>query len=148
MYQKRFLIAVACSLATAVAAGAHAGDSVRADPAPEPGAVTAAAGVVDGSRLEVIKPGLSKAQVRASLGVPWRILQFNDCGMAMPGQADETWEYRGTEAGGTYRLHIEFDDHDKAHLVARIPDNVAGGKGTSAAIASAPTAMIATGKHP
>jgi len=148
MYRKRFLIALACSLGTAVAAGARAGDSARADSAPQPGAVTAAAGLVDGSRLEVIKPGLSKAQVRASLGVPWRILQFNDCGMAMPGQADETWEYRGTGAGGSYRLHIEFDDHDKAHLVARIPDNVAGGRGTSAAIASAPTTMIVTGKHP
>lgn len=128
MYRKNLLTALVCSLGSAVAAGAHAGDSANADSA--------------------IKPGLSKAQVRASLGAPWRILQFNDCGMAMPGQADETWEYRGTGVGGTYRLHIEFDDHDKAHLVARIPDNVAGGKGTSAAISAVPTAMIATGKHP
>ena len=130
MDPKRFLTALACSLGSALATGAYAGD------------------VVDGSRLEVIKPGLSKAQVRASLGVPWRILQFNDCGMAMPDQADETWEYRGSDARGTYRLHIEFDDHERAHLVARIPDNVVGGKGTSAAIASTPTAMIAHSQHP
>jgi hypothetical protein len=147
MHRKRLLTALACSLASTLAAGAHAGDSAGVESAPEPGAATAA-GVVDGTRLAVIKPGLSKAQVRTSLGVPWRILQFNDCGKAMPDQADETWEYRGSDARGTYRLHIEFDDHEKAHLVARIPDNVAGGKGTSAVIASAPMAMMAHGEHP
>ena len=71
------------------------------------------------------------------LGTPWRIVQFNDCGHAMPGQADETWDYRGKDAKGTYRIHIEFDDNNVASLVAKIPDQVAGGKGTAAKIAPA-----------
>jgi hypothetical protein len=53
----------------------------------------------------------------------------------MPGQADETWDYRGKDAKGSYRIHIEFDDHDVAHLVVKIPDIVDGGKGTTAKVA-------------
>src|SRR5579863_8234147 len=86
--------------------------------------------------LVQVTPGLStKAQVQSLLGAPWRIVQFNDCGMSMPGQADETWDYRGKDAGGAYRLHIEFDDSGVATLVAKIPDHVPGGKGTAAKIA-------------
>jgi hypothetical protein len=54
--------------------------------------------------------------------------------MAMPNQADETWEYRGKDENGTYRLHIEFDDLNLVHLIARIPDTVPGGGGTSAKV--------------
>ncbi len=63
------------------------------------------------------------------------MVQFNDCGKAMPGQSDETWDYRGRDARGTYRVHIEFDDAGVAHLVAKIPDAVTGEKGTTAQIA-------------
>jgi len=73
--------------------------------------------------------------VRKLLGEPWRVVQFNDCGMAMENQADETWDYRGKDASGAYKLHIEFDDRDVAHLVAKIPEGAAGGNGTHAAIA-------------
>ena len=83
-----------------------------------------------------VRPGHStKAQVRSLLGAPWRVVQFNDCGMSMPGQADETWDYRGQDADGAYRLHIEFDDRGVADLVAKIPEHVAGGKGTAAKVA-------------
>jgi outer membrane protein assembly factor BamE (lipoprotein component of BamABCDE complex) len=83
-----------------------------------------------------VRPGHStKAQVRSLLGAPWRVVQFNDCGMSMPGQADETWDYRGQDAAGAYRLHIEFDDRGVADLVAKIPEHVAGGKGTAAKVA-------------
>ena len=86
--------------------------------------------------LAQVKPGSStKAQVQALLGAPWRILQFNDCGMSMPGQADETWDYRGRNAKGTYRVHIEFDDNDVASVVAKIPDHATGTKGTRARVA-------------
>ncbi|HWZ62711.1 MAG TPA: hypothetical protein VNX02_06805 [Steroidobacteraceae bacterium] len=92
-------------------------------------------------RASDITPGVTtKAQVHAQLGTPWRIVQFNDCGMAMPGQEDETWEYRGSDGKGTFRLHVEFDDNGVARLVARIPDSVPGGKGT-AARAVPPTMM-------
>ena len=51
--------------------------------------------------LTQIIPGHStKAELSALLGAPWRIVQFDDCGQAMAGQADETWEYRGTSPDG------------------------------------------------
>ena len=91
---------------------------------------------ISAATLAQVKPGTStKAQVQALLGAPWRILQFNDCGMSMPGQADETWDYRGRNAKGTYRVHIEFDDNDVASLVAKIPDHATGTKGTRARVA-------------
>jgi len=76
-------------------------------------------------------PGISKAQVKSLLGTPWRTVQYND----EENLEDEIWEYRGRDAKGTFRLHIEFDDRDVARLVAKIPDHVAGGKGTPAKIA-------------
>jgi outer membrane protein assembly factor BamE (lipoprotein component of BamABCDE complex) len=112
-------------------AGAQAQDGwSSAIPAPRGDTISA-------DKLAQVRPGMStKTQVQALLGAPWRILQFNDCGMAMPGQADETWDYRGRNAKGTYRLHIEFDDHNVASLVAKIPDH-SSGKGTRAKVAPA-----------
>ena len=95
-------------------------------------------GTISEQKLAQVMPGMStKAQVQALLGTPWRVVQFNDCGEAMDHQSDETWDYRGKDSNGTYRVHIEFDDHDIAHLVAKIPDKVAGNKGTDAKIAPA-----------
>jgi len=97
-------------------------------------------GAINEKKLADVKPGIStKSEVQSLLGTPWRVVQFNDCGMAMEDQADETWDYRGKDSNGTYRVHIEFDDRGIAHLVAKIPDSVAGGKGTAAKVA--PTVM-------
>jgi outer membrane protein assembly factor BamE (lipoprotein component of BamABCDE complex) len=105
----------------------------------KPAAVT---GMISEQKLAQVLPGRStKAQVQSLLGKPWRIVQFNDCGMSMPGQADETWDYRGKDANGTYRFHIEFDDNNVAHLVAKIPDYVAGGKATAAKMAPTDSKM-------
>jgi hypothetical protein len=80
-----------------------------------------------------IVPGHStKADVQALFGAPWRIVQFNDCGEAMDDQADEIWEYRGRDANGPFRLHIEFSENAAVHLIAKILDNSSGGKGTVA----------------
>jgi hypothetical protein len=49
--------------------------------------------------------------------------------------ADETWEYRGADPSGGYRLHVEFGDNGVVHLVAKIPDIVPGGKAIDARIA-------------
>jgi outer membrane protein assembly factor BamE (lipoprotein component of BamABCDE complex) len=99
-------------------------------------------GMVSERKLAQITPGRStKAQIKSLLGTPWRVVQFNDCGEAMPGQSDETWDYRGRDAGGTFRVHIEFDEGGVAHLVAKISDNVTGDKGTTAKIA--PTESMA-----
>ena len=95
---------------------------------------SASGGLVSEQKLARLVPGIStKAQVQRLLGAPWRVVQFNDCGAAMPGQADETRDYRGKDStGATYRVHIEFDDHNVAELVAKIPNSVLGGKGTPA----------------
>jgi outer membrane protein assembly factor BamE (lipoprotein component of BamABCDE complex) len=96
-------------------------------------AAAPAATTISGLKLSQVMPGIStKTQVQSLLGAPWRIVQFNDCGHALPGQADETWDYRGKDSKGTYRIHIEFDDNGVANLVAKIPDKVRGGKGTIA----------------
>ena len=87
------------------------------------------------TKLAQIVVGQStKTQIQSLLGKPWRVVQFNDCGDPMPGQADETWEYRGRDASGGYRFHIEFDDKGVAQLAAKIPDQDPTGKGTQAAI--------------
>jgi hypothetical protein len=89
-----------------------------------------------------IVPGkTSKTDMEALLGSPWRVVQFNDCGEAMDDQADETWEYRGTDPGGGFRLHVEFDDKGVVHLIAKIPDTTQGGKGTVAKVAPGGSSM-------
>jgi hypothetical protein len=91
--------------------------------------------------LAQIVPGHStKAELSALLGAPWRIVQFDDCGQAMAGQADETWEYRGSSPDGAYRLHVEFDEHGIVHLIAEIPDN-SGASGTIAVAVPDDTAL-------
>jgi outer membrane protein assembly factor BamE (lipoprotein component of BamABCDE complex) len=121
-----FCAALALCLMTAPAARSADGWSTTI-PAPD---------TISAEKLAQVVPGTStKSQIQSLLGQPWRILQFNDCGMSMPGQADETWDYRGRNAKGTYRLHIEFDDNDVASLVAKIPDHVVGNKGTPAKVA-------------
>jgi hypothetical protein len=119
-----------CAAATSVAFGATR--------PPDAASTAATASTISAQKLAQIMPGMStKAQVQSLLGVPWRVVQFNDCGEAMDHQSDEIWDYRGRDSKGTYRIHIEFDDHDVAHLVAKIWDKVADGKGTSAKIAPA-----------
>jgi hypothetical protein len=88
--------------------------------------------------LAQIVPGrTTKAQLEALLGAPWRVVQFNDCGEAMAGQGDETWEYRGRSPDGTFRLHVEFDGHGTVHLIAEIPDK-SGGRGAIAIVVPPP----------
>ena len=68
------------------------------------------------------------SDVQTTLGMPWRIVQFNDCGMAMDDQADEIWEYRGADPSGGYRLHVEFSDNGVVHLVAKFPTTCPAGR--------------------
>jgi hypothetical protein len=92
--------------------------------------------------LGKIVPGhSSKADVEALLGEPWRVVQFNDCGEAMDGQDDETWEYRGAGADGGFRLHVEFNEHGMVQLFAKIPDAAPGGAGTAAKVAPGGSSM-------
>jgi hypothetical protein len=83
---------------------------------------------IDPRVLAKVVPGISKAQVKSLLGAPWRTVQYNDEEKV----ENEIWEYRGSDAQGAYRVHIEFDRHDTVVIVARILDQVTGGKGTPA----------------
>ena len=83
---------------------------------------------IDAQVLAKVVPGISKAQVKSLLGEPWRTVQYND----EEEIENEIWEYRGKDSHGTYRVHIEFDKHDTVVIVGKIPDKVAGGKGTPA----------------
>jgi hypothetical protein len=122
----------------AVAAGAAlfclAGFAVHAE-----NGTTAA---ISAQQIAKIVPGRStKADVQAMFGAPWRIVQFNDCGMAMDDQADETWEYRGTDPAGGFRVHVEFGDNGVVHLIAKIPNGALGGQPTAARVAPGESGM-------
>jgi hypothetical protein len=83
---------------------------------------------IDPQLLAKVVPGISKGRVKSLLGNPWRTVQYND----LDETENEFWEYRGQDATGAYRVHIEFDVHGIVVIVGKIPDNVAGGKGTPA----------------
>jgi hypothetical protein len=85
---------------------------------------------IDPQVLAKVVPGISKTQVKSLLGDPWRTVQYND--LDENESENEFWEYRGKDSHGTYRVHIEFDQHDTVLIVGKIPDKVAGGKGTPA----------------
>jgi hypothetical protein len=76
-------------------------------------------GTVNPHRLSKIVPGISKAKVKSLLGTPWRTVQYNDEEIL----ENEIWEYRGHDAYGNYRIHIEFDRRDVVLIVQKIPEN-------------------------
>lgn len=90
--------------------------------------LSAAFAAIDPQVLAKVVPGISKARVTALLGAPWRTVQYNDLDEA----ENEFWEYRGKDSHGPYRVHIEFDKQGIVLIVGKIPDKVAGGKGTAA----------------
>ena len=73
---------------------------------------------IDPQVLAKVVPGISKAQVKALLGAPWRTVQYND----LDEVENEFWEYRGKDSHGTYRVHIEFDKQGIVVIVGKIPD--------------------------
>ncbi len=68
--------------------------------------------------LSEIDPGhTTQAEVKALLGPPWRDTNESR------GYADaDIWEYRGQDADGTYRIHIDFNGQNIVTLIAKIPD--------------------------
>jgi hypothetical protein len=139
---KSFVIGVGLALCCLDPIPAYCGNEASSA-SPGPGSPSPAAGVLSGQKvaqkLAKITPGVStKAQVRSLLGAPWRTVQYNDLDQL----EDEIWEYRGADATGTFRVHIEFDHHDVVHILAKIPDNTSGGQGTPAK--SAPNSAAQT----
>jgi hypothetical protein len=82
--------------------------------------------------LDKVVPGhTTKAEVEALLGKPWSDTELDsgivgDCQprqKTYPGDPSvNVWEFRGRDSNGTYRVHIEFDEHDITTLIAKIPD--------------------------
>lgn len=125
---------ILAAAAAAAAALCLAGPAAAAHkPDPTTTAAAAEARVIDPQVLAKVVPGISKAQVKTLLGEPWRTVQYND--LDDPGARNASdnqfWEYRGKDAQGTYRVHIEFDTHGTVLIVGKIPDK-AGLKGTRA----------------
>ena len=121
MRAKLFLAALAFALCCCPLSAAFAAENAKPPAGPSVQAI-------DPQVLARVVPGISKAQVKSLLGAPWRTVQYND----LDEIENEFWEYRGKDAHGTYRVHIEFDPHGMVLIVAKIPDQVAGGKGTPA----------------
>jgi hypothetical protein len=138
MYLKSFVIGAGLAMCCFVAFPVYCGNDI---PNPSGGSATgvlALSGQKLAQKLAKITPGVStKSQVQSLLGAPWRTVQYND----MDKLEDEIWEYRGTDANGSYRIHIEFDHHDVVHVVGKIPDNASGGKGTAAKTAPTKSAQ-------
>jgi outer membrane protein assembly factor BamE (lipoprotein component of BamABCDE complex) len=129
MHAKMSLPAPACGLALLLALAAclcAPRSSIAAEDAKPPSAAPVQA--IDPQVLAKVVPGISKAQVKSLLGDPWRTVQYND----EEEIENEFWEYRGKDSHGTYRVHIEFDKQDIVLIVGKIPDKVAGAKGTPA----------------
>ncbi len=83
------------------------------------GRLTVIRQVITDTTFAQVKGGMTQQQVRALLGTPWRITNVND-------DADEdigdVWEYRGRDAGGTYKFHIEYDLHRRVVVAAKVAD--------------------------
>lgn len=74
--------------------------------------------------LDKVLPGhTTKAEVGELLGKPWRDTELDDESIPYPGDPSvDIWEFRGRDSDGTYRVHIEFDEHNITTLIAKIPD--------------------------
>jgi hypothetical protein len=83
---------------------------------------------INAQRLAKVVPGISKARVKELLGAPWRTVQYND----LDEIENEFWEYRGKDAQGPYRIHIEFDRKGVVLIVGKVPEGVPGTQGTPA----------------
>jgi hypothetical protein len=90
------------------------------------GRLTVIRQVITNTTFAQIKTGMRQHQVRAFMGTPWRITNVND-------DADEdigdVWEYRGQDAGGTYKFHIEYDLHGRVVVAAKVADVAANERG-------------------
>jgi len=66
-----------------------------------------------------IKVGSSTGtQIKELLGTPWRTNNYGDCNVV---DYQETWEYLGHDANGSFKISIEFDEAGIARIVAKIP---------------------------
>jgi hypothetical protein len=75
--------------------------------------------VISDRTFAQIKSGMTIVQVRALLGTPWRITDWDD---DADSDIADMFDYRGHDAGGTYKFHIEFDKRGRVVVAAKVRD--------------------------
>ncbi len=112
MIAKRFLPAIGLALYCQTASTGYCAGATA-----DPGRARA----FSAATLAKVTPGqTTKAQIEALLGPPWRTTFADDSDEPGP----VVWEYRGKDANGAYRVHIEFDSRGTTTLIAEIPDKL------------------------
>lgn len=90
------------------------------------GRLTTIRQVITDATFAQVKPRMRQQQVRALLGTPWRITNVND---DADDDVGDVWEYRGHDAGGTYKFHVEYDLHGRVVVAAKVADVAADIRG-------------------
>jgi outer membrane protein assembly factor BamE (lipoprotein component of BamABCDE complex) len=99
----------------------------------------------EGAISKVKAGSTTKAEVKKVLGAPWRTTNYGETYCGCPySNFQEVWEYRGVDATGAYRLHIEFDGKGIARTVAR----VAAPGGLVRTLSSSAEDQLAHSSHP
>ena len=75
--------------------------------------------VINDKTFARIKPGITQESVRKLLGTPWRTTYLAD---DADDEDADILEYRGHDARGTYKFHIEFGADDRAVVIAKVRD--------------------------
>jgi outer membrane protein assembly factor BamE (lipoprotein component of BamABCDE complex) len=75
--------------------------------------------VINDETFAQIKSGMTIVQVRALLGTPWRTTDWDD---DADSDIADMFDYRGRDAGGTYKFHIEFDKRGRVVVAAKVRD--------------------------
>jgi outer membrane protein assembly factor BamE (lipoprotein component of BamABCDE complex) len=71
-------------------------------------------------RVAQIKVGSSTdTQVKDLLGTPLRTTNYGDCSNFVDYQ--DLWEYQGHDAGGRFKISIQFDETGIARIVTKTP---------------------------
>jgi outer membrane protein assembly factor BamE (lipoprotein component of BamABCDE complex) len=101
-----------------------------ASDAPKP-AATPATHELTMDMVAKIKVGTTTGdQLKEMLGMPWRTNNYGDCN---PIDYQESWEYLGRDAGGTFKITVIFDEAHVARIVGKTP-----AQGPTVTLAAAP----------
>jgi len=111
--KQRFLLGASLALCTLSACAAHR-SATLSDHSEQ--------AVLSDANIAKVKAGSStRADVKAVIGSPWRIVNYGEVYCGCPHRdLQEVWEYRGTDSAGAYTLHIEFDDGGISRTVAKV----------------------------
>jgi hypothetical protein len=82
--------------------------------------------VISDTTFAQIKPGMTRAQIHALLGTPWRITNLDD---DADSEIGDILEYRGQDTSGTYKFHIECDPRGRVVVAAKVRDTVGTDRG-------------------